>query len=85
MTLDEKTDLFTQKMEYTVMAKLEWTPYFFTIYYQEILLYSIVYNNEVDKSMDKKISQIISTQIVFNLIQLFYTKAKISGSQGKET
>ena len=60
------------------MAKLEWTPYYFIIYYQYILLHSIVYNNEVDKSMDKQICGLYLNEIDFNLIpqQLFCTKAK---------
>ena len=60
------------------MAKLEWTPHYFTIYYQLILLHSIIYNNEVDKSMDKKIRRLYLHEIAFNLIpqQLFCTQAK---------
>ena len=60
------------------MAKLEWTPYYFTMYYQQILLHSIVYKNEVDKSMDKKFRRLYLYKIAFNLIpqQLFCTEAK---------
>ena len=60
---------------------------YFTVYYQQILLYSIFYNNEVDKSMDKKFRRLYLHKIAFHLLpqQFFGTKAKISGSLGEET
>ena len=60
------------------MAKLEWTP---------DPLHSIVYNNEVNKSMDKKFRRLYLHEIGFNLIQqpLFCTTAKKIGESRKKT
>ena len=51
---------------------------FFTLYYQQILLHSTVYNNEVDKFMDKRFRRLYLHKIAFNLIpqRLSCTKAK---------
>ena len=48
------------------MAKLEWTPKDFTIYYQQIVLHSIVYNNEVEKFRDKNFRRLYLHEIAFN-------------------
>ena len=47
-------------------------------YYQQILLHSTVYNNEVDKFMDKRFRILYLHKIAFNLIpqRLSCTKAK---------
>ena len=73
----------------TVMAKLEWTLLNILLYIINKSFFTLltVYKNEVDKSMDKKFCRLYLHKNAFNLIpqQLFYTKANISGSEGKET